>query len=100
MRLRAVALSTTAVLCIYVSAYYILVERGWPGSKIIDSPTDRISVPASFDFDEVEPEVMSSIFTPIHQVDRVIRWNFWNPRAFDYAEHARVEGMISSSNAE
>ena len=74
-------------ILIYVISYGFLVDRGWPGSKIANHE-DRIPCPAAY---KVK---VGYLFTPIHQIDRLIRYTHWHPIVRDLAAEAWSTGKV------
>ncbi len=66
------------ILMVYALSYLALVERGWPGSQVIASPSDRVYVPARY---RPGASRVAMVFEPVHALDRRVRWSYWNPTA-------------------
>jgi hypothetical protein len=66
------------VLMVYVASYFALVERGWPGSQVITTPSDRVSVPAHY---RLRAKAVAVLFAPVQTLDRRVRQSYWNPTA-------------------
>lgn len=81
------------LLVVYIGCYYLIVDRGWPGSKIAD-PWDAIPCSPRYCDSYSSNNLCNSFFLPIHMIDRIVRGHYWNPIVKDLAEQARREGVI------
>ena len=84
---KSIILPIVISMLIYVILYGFLVDRGWPGSKVAN-PEDRIPCPAAYKIEA------GYLFSPIHQIDRLIRYTYWHPIVRDLAVEAWASGRL------
>lgn len=92
---RTYVIGVSLALGFYFLAYLLNVERGWPGSRTMESLEEQLPHPAQYKWNN---RVSRRVFYPIHYVDRKARSSFWSPTVSESREIWEYE--TNSSNAE
>ena len=86
--IKKIIIISLAFLLMYTTAYFLNVERNYPGSVIIDNENERLPHSPGYKWNG---EISKKLFSLIHSLDRMIRSGYWGPTLYKSREIWKLE---------